>query len=108
MPTPASDARYKLFFTVPHSHLEACKTAIFGTGAGTYPEGRYRHCCFMTPGRGQFLPSEGATPSIGQVGKLEFVEEMKVEILCVGRSVLLRAVEALKKAHPVSTSHSST
>ena len=49
---------------------------------------------------GQFLPSEGATPNIGEVGKLERVEEMRVETICVGRIVMERAVEALKKAHP--------
>jgi hypothetical protein len=38
--------------------------------------------------------------AIGAVGQLETVEEMKVEIMCLGRSVMLQAVEALKKAHP--------
>jgi hypothetical protein len=34
---------------------------------------------------------------IGEVGKLEEVEEVRVETLCVGRDVAVKAVEALKK-----------
>ncbi|KAF4271086.1 hypothetical protein KXX13_006028 [Aspergillus fumigatus] len=92
--------RYKLIFFVPHSHLEHCKEAIFATGAGTFPGGKYSKCAFQTPGQGQFLPSGDANPAIGTVGQLETVEEMKVEIMCLGRSIMLQAVEALKKAHP--------
>ena len=46
------------------------------------------------------MPVNGANPVIGTVGKLETVDEMKVEILCVGREVMLNAVKALIKAHP--------
>ncbi|PYH96054.1 hypothetical protein BO71DRAFT_397439 [Aspergillus ellipticus CBS 707.79] len=92
--------RYKLVFFVPHSHLEACKEAVFATGAGTFPGGKYRKCCFQMPGQGQFLPSEGANPAIGEVGTVETVEEMKVEVMCLGRTVMLQAVEALVQAHP--------
>jgi len=55
---------------------------------------------FESSGTGQFLPGEGAVPNIGAVGKLERVEEMRVEVLCVGRDVMVGAVGALKKAHP--------
>jgi hypothetical protein len=92
--------RYKLIFFVPHPHLETCKEAIFATGAGTFPGGKYIKTCFQTPGTGQFLPSEGANPNIGSVGALERVEEMKVEILCVGEEVMRDAVKELIKAHP--------
>lgn len=55
---------------------------------------------FESPGIVQFLPGEGAQPNIGEVGKVERVEEMRVEVLCVGRDVMVGAVEALKRAHP--------
>lgn len=103
MSTPTSEIRYKLFFTVPHPHLDACKEAIFQAGAGTYPGGKYKKCCFEIPGRGQFLPSGDAKPNIGEVDKLESLEETKVEVLCVGRVVMLAAVKALKEAHPVGS-----
>jgi len=100
MSTPASLPRYKLVFTVVHPHLAACKEAIFAVGAGTYPGGKYSKCSFESPGFGYFTPGEGAVPNIGTVGRPEKTEEMRVEILCVGRDVMLKAVEALKSAHP--------
>ncbi|RAK96332.1 uncharacterized protein BO80DRAFT_429176 [Aspergillus ibericus CBS 121593] len=100
MSSAAIPDRYKLVYFVPHSHHEACKEAVFATGAGTFPGGKYTKACFQAPGLGQFLPSEGANPAIGQVGTVETVEEMKVEVMCLGREVMLQAVEALVKAHP--------
>lgn len=102
MSTPTPLPRYKLIFTVPHPSLAACKEAVFAVGAGTYPGGKYSRVCFEIPGIGQFLPGEGAVPNIGRVGSLETVEEMRVEILCVGRDVMLQAVEALKRYVPQS------
>lgn len=96
----ATPDRYKLIFFVPHPQLESCKEAIFSTGAGTFPGGKYTKCCFQTPGTGQFLPGNDANPNIGAVGALEHVEEMKVEVFCVGRETMLDAVQALIKAHP--------
>lgn len=92
--------RYKLIFFVPLSHLEPCKEAIFTTGAGSFPGGKYTKCAFQTRGTGQFLPNEGADPAIGVVGALEQCEELKVEIMCLGRDVMLNAVKELVRAHP--------
>lgn len=97
MATSPTELRYKLIFTVPHSSLDACKDAIFAVGAGTYPGGKYTNVCFEIPGVGQFRPGEGAKPNIGAVGRLEKVEEMRVEVLCVGQHVMSKAVEALKR-----------
>ncbi|KAF2267622.1 hypothetical protein CC78DRAFT_530717 [Lojkania enalia] len=97
----ATVQRFKLVFFVPQSALQACKTAIFGAGAGRYPgPGGYTECAFTSKGVGQFRPGDAANPNIGEVGKLEEVEELRVETLCMGREVAARAVEALKKAHP--------
>ncbi|GAB1318501.1 ATP phosphoribosyltransferase [Madurella fahalii] len=97
----AALARYKLVFHVPPAALEACKSAIFAAGAGRYPgSGNYTECCFTTLGTGQFRPGDTANPHIGKVGALEYVEEARVETLCVGEDVARKAVAALKKAHP--------
>jgi hypothetical protein len=92
-------ARYKLVFHVPPSALEACKQAIFAAGAGRYPgAGQYTECCFVVHGRGQFRPGDAANPHIGTVGQLEYVDEARVETLCVGEEVARRAVDALKRS----------
>lgn len=93
--------RYTLTFTVPHSSLSACKDAIFAVGAGTYgagrPEKKYTRVCFLTPGVMEFTPGKGAEPNIGRIGKEERVEEMRVQVMCEGRAIAIKAVEALKR-----------
>lgn len=93
-PPPQAADRYKLVFFCPPTALPALKTAIFATGAGHYP--KYSECCFTTPGIGQFRPSANANPNIGTPGELEEVGEVRCEILCTGRDVVGRAVQALK------------
>ncbi|KFY83206.1 hypothetical protein V498_08237 [Pseudogymnoascus sp. VKM F-4517 (FW-2822)] len=101
MATTTALIRYKLIFFVPPSSLAACKTAIFAAGAGRYPgPGNYTEVCFMTLGNGQFRPGDTAKPAIGAVGKLEELQEVRVETLCNGEEVVRRAVGALKSAHP--------
>ena len=43
------------------------------------------------------MPNEGAHPNIGKVGELTKLEETRVEVLCVGREVMVGAVDALKR-----------
>lgn len=100
MASTGEDAQYKLVFFVPDSDAEACKDAVFETGAGSFPGGKYSKACFQSHGVGQFLPGDAANPNIGSVGALEKVEELKVEVLCLGRPTMTKAVEALLKAHP--------
>ena len=93
----ASVARFKLVFFVPPPALEKCKAAVFAAGAGRYPgPGNYTECCWSTKGMGQFRPGGTARPQIGAVGRLEQVEEIRVETLCNGDSTVKMAVEALK------------
>ncbi|WP_346797315.1 NGG1p interacting factor NIF3 [Halomonas sp. Bachu 37] len=88
---------YKLAFFVPVESAENVKEAVFETGAGRI--GNYEACCFQTPGTGQFRPLEGADPHIGKVGELEYVKEVKVELVCSDDHIRT-AVAALKLAHP--------
>lgn len=99
MSTPNQDTtRYSLTFTVPHSSLLPCKDAIFAVGAGTYgPEKKYTRVCFLTPGLMEFTPGKGAEPKIGKIGREERVEEMRVQVMCEGRAIAIKAVEALKR-----------
>lgn len=88
---------YKLAFFVPVNDAESVKEAVFATGAGRI--GDYEACCFQTLGQGQFRPLAGANPHLGQIGELERVEELKVELVCED-GLIQAAVAALKLAHP--------
>jgi len=88
---------YKLVFTVPSTHANAVRVAIGEAGAGRL--GNYSFCSFTTKGIGRFRPENGAKPVIGEIGRLEEVEEEKVECQCDG-GVLDAVLAALRHTHP--------
>lgn len=90
----------KLTFYVPVESAESVKNALFKTGAGKI--GNYEHCSFQTLGIGQFIPLQGANPHIGQIEKLEKVEELRVEMV-LDDIILGDAIKALKNSHPYET-----
>jgi hypothetical protein len=88
---------YKLVFFVPESHKELVKEAIFNAGAGKFDG--YEFCSWETLGTGQFRPLSGSQPFIGESGKIELVNEYRVETICTNDTIKA-AVSALKLAHP--------
>jgi hypothetical protein len=87
----------KLVAFVPTTSADAVRRAVTAVGAGAI--GAYDSCTFSTPGEGRFRPRDGARPALGDVGSLEVVEEVRVEVLCP-RPLRSRIVEALRAAHP--------
>lgn len=88
---------YKLVTFVPPKHLEPLREALFHAGAGSI--GAYDQCSFSLEGEGTFRGGEGTNPTIGVPGKLERVNERRLEtIVPAGR--LAEVVAALMKAHP--------
>jgi hypothetical protein len=88
---------FKLVFFVPEEQAEAVKEAVFAAGAGRYE--KYDRCAWQTSGTGQFRPLEGSTPFIGTAGRVEYVPELRVEVLCPPECAKA-AVTALINAHP--------
>jgi dinuclear metal center YbgI/SA1388 family protein len=82
---------------VPAADSTSLREALFAAGAGRI--GDYSHCSWSVAGTGQFLPHDGATPAIGEVGTVEQVSEDRVEVIAPSR---LRAVllAALRASHP--------
>jgi hypothetical protein len=91
---------YKITFYVPESHLESVKSALFAAGAGRL--GDYDSCAWQVKGQGQFRPLPGSDPFIGDQGRLEAVEEYRVEMICADEFIKA-AVLALKNSHPYET-----
>lgn len=89
--------RYKIVLYVPETHSEQLRQAIGEAGAGKI--GNYSHCTFTLKGIGRFKPLEGANPTIGEVGKLEEVEEERIETVCEEEN-LKAVLLAIKQAHP--------
>lgn len=86
-----------LVFYVPVADTESVLEALFAAGAGHI--GDYDSCAFVMEGRGQFRPLRGANPTLGNVGRLEYVRENRVEVTFpTGRRT--DVVAALRGAHP--------
>ena len=92
---------FKITFFVPVAHKEAVKDAMFGAGAGR--TGLYDRCSFETLGTGQYRPLAGSSPHLGEAGRVETVEEARVEMVCPDRDSLPGVVRAMKGAHPYET-----
>lgn len=80
---------YKLNYFVPIEAKESTKQALFDIGVGRYEN--YECCSFETLGTGQFKPINNANPHIGQLDKIEKVQEFKVEVIC--------STELIKKSY---------
>ena len=87
----------KIVVFVPAEDADGLAEALSGTGAGTI--GDYTRCTFRSPGTGTFLPGEGTDPYLGERGRLERVEELRLETV-VPTHLVRGAVEAIRTDHP--------
>ncbi|MFA6435737.1 MAG: hypothetical protein WCW30_01170 [Candidatus Gracilibacteria bacterium] len=87
----------KIVVYVPGSHADAIREALAKAGAGHI--GNYDCCSFSVKGIGRFRGLEGTNPFIGTPGKLEEVEEERIETVCREKD-LKKILGAVKKVHP--------
>ncbi|HKY58615.1 MAG TPA: Nif3-like dinuclear metal center hexameric protein [Aeromicrobium sp.] len=91
------DAVDKWIVYVPVDDAARVAAAMHDAGAGVV--GDYDRAMFSSRGTGQFRPLAGANPAIGQVGEVETVEEVRLEL--VARPAVRESVRtALLAAHP--------
>lgn len=94
----------KLVTFVPKDHAEAVRQALVNVGVGEGITGgphasEYAECFFTVVGTGMFRPLNEAHPTIGEVGELTRVEEIRLESI-LRSDRIDRVVKALLKAHP--------
>ncbi|TLM67395.1 MAG: Nif3-like dinuclear metal center hexameric protein [Deltaproteobacteria bacterium] len=94
---PAVGHLVKLAVFVPTAHAESVADALFAGGAGQI--GAYDQCSFRVAGTGTFRPGPGTAPFIGEAGRREQVEEVRLETIVPQRR-LPRVLEKMLKAHP--------
>ena len=88
---------YKIVVFSPTTHSEKLREVMSNAGAGII--GNYTHCTFTSKGIGRFKPMNGANPTIGSVGKIEEVEEERIETVCSEKN-LKNILKAIREAHP--------
>jgi len=87
----------KVVVFVPGEHADRVANAAFAAGAGVI--GDYTHCSYRGKGTGTFFATEGTNPAIGKRGRVERVDELRVELVAP-RSRLPAVVAAIRNTHP--------
>lgn len=90
-------SKVKIVTFVPSENADAVRDALGNSGAGQI--GEYSFCSYTVNGVGRFLPSASASPHIGESGKLESVEEERIEVVC-DRDKAKRVITAMRTVHP--------
>lgn len=95
---PTSEVRLKkLVVFVPKEAEVKVREALGKAGAGAV--GKYSHCSFSSEGTGRFLPEDGSHPTIGQIGQLEAVSEVRIETI-FPKTIEKKVLSVMFKAHP--------
>jgi hypothetical protein len=90
-------AKRKLVVFVPPAALDAVRDAVFAAGAGRI--GDYERCSWFTAGTGTFLGGEATSPALGERGREERVEELRLETV-FPEELQEDVISALRRAHP--------
>lgn len=96
-PSQPATQQLKLVTFVPAADADKLRSALATAGAGII--GNYHLCSFAAPGTGTFFGGEKSNPRAGEPGKLERVEELRLEMVCA-RGALPIALETLRRFHP--------
>ncbi|MDB5170280.1 MAG: hypothetical protein JWN82_676 [Candidatus Saccharibacteria bacterium] len=87
----------KLVVFVPEEDADEVRQALGEAGAGKI--GEYSFCSYSVKGIGRFKPSDNANPHIGVAGKLEAVDEERIEVACE-KSQAAEIIAVIKEVHP--------
>jgi len=95
--SPMKDILRKIVTFCPVEHAEKVRNALFDAGAGHI--GNYDNCSYNITGEGSFRALENANPFVGEISKLHFEKEIRIEtVFPVYKQKEI--IEALKKSHP--------
>ena len=101
VPVPGDPEKtVKLVTFAPADAIDAIADALFAAGAGRI--GNYSACSFRSPGTGTFLGDESTTPAVGAAGRMERVDEIRLETV-VPETKLAAVLTALRATHPYET-----
>lgn len=87
----------KIAVYVPADHGDKIREALNEVGCGHV--GNYDFCSFTVKGTGRFRGLKGANPYVGKVGRIESVEEERIETICPSEK-LEEVMAAIREVHP--------
>ena len=92
--------QYQICVYTPNDYVTKVMQVMHTAGAGII--GNYSHCVTYFDTKGQYKPTEGATPFKGKVENLENVNEVKLELMCEDIH-LNKVLKAMFTSHPYET-----
>lgn len=92
-----SEMLVKLVTFVPKLHVQRVREAIFEAGAGQI--GNYDACSYNSEGYGSFRANSNATPFVGEVNKIHYEEETRIEVI-LPEYIQNKVIASMIKAHP--------
>ena len=92
-----SDVLRKLVTFCPLNKAEEVRNALFEVGAGHI--GNYDSCSFNTSGEGSFKALNDAKPYVGEINKLHFEKEVRIETIYSVYNEP-KIINSLLKTHP--------
>ena len=97
VPHRDNEKLYKVAVYAPRDEATRLRRAMSNAGAGGI--GRYSECSFNVEGLGTFRGDATTHPAVGEPGRLETVEETRVEMVCPADAVKA-VLKAVRAAHP--------
>lgn len=94
---PKQHVLRRLITFAPTNMTEKVRQALFDAGAGGY--GKYEACSFSSEGVGTFKAMPGASPYVGELGKMHKEREMKIEVI-YPFYLEKKIIQALLSHHP--------
>ena len=95
--SPLKDSLTSISVFVPREYVENVAEAMHSAGAGTFT--KYDRCSFRSEGIGTFRGLNNSNPFLGAIGKIEKIEEVRLEML-VEQWKIGNVVSAMLQAHP--------
>jgi dinuclear metal center YbgI/SA1388 family protein len=87
----------KVITFCPHDAVDVIRNGLAAAGAGKI--GKYQLCSYEISGRGTFFAGEGTNPTVGVRGSLQYVDEVRLEMVCP-KAALALAIATLRQFHP--------
>ncbi|MCG7338605.1 Nif3-like dinuclear metal center hexameric protein [Staphylococcus sp. ACRSN] len=97
---PEKTTYYKVQVFIPSKNLQNFKQQL--SDHGLAQEGDYEYCFFESEGTGQFKPVNGAKPYLGEIDKIEYVDEIKLEFM-IEKNQKSITIDLIKQFHPYET-----
>jgi hypothetical protein len=91
--------KYKLFVFAPQDEKAISKIIEAASEAGAGIIGNYSQCAFITKGEGHWKSEPGSNPTIGKVGEVTRIKEVKIEMECPAEKAK-EVKRAIQQAHP--------